>query len=89
MKRSNFAVNFAILSRNSSNPKLMLGSESAIDGAAAEANGGRIVLVDSEGSNAVAILNGLSVSYKGCFDMVFVFAFQGEALPSRDVFGRC
>jgi RNA polymerase I-specific transcription initiation factor RRN6 len=37
--------------RRSSNPKLMLGSESAIEGAAAEARGGRMPLVESEGSN--------------------------------------
>lgn len=34
----------------------MLGSESAIEGASAEESGGRIALVDSEGSNMVAIV---------------------------------
>lgn len=43
-------------SRNSSKPKLILGRESAMDGASAEDNGARIVLVDSDGSNAVAIV---------------------------------
>jgi hypothetical protein len=56
MKASNLTVNFAILSRNSSNPKLMLGSVSAIDGASADERGGRMVLVESEGSKAMAIL---------------------------------
>ncbi len=35
----------------------MLGSESAIDGASAEDRGGRIALVDSEGSNIVAMID--------------------------------
>lgn len=56
MKVSNFTVNFAILSRSSSKPKLMLGSESAIEGASAEESGGRIVLVESEGSKAVDMM---------------------------------
>lgn len=34
----------------------MLGSESAIEGASAEARGGRMPLVESEGSNEEAIL---------------------------------
>lgn len=34
----------------------MLGRESAIEGALAEESGGRIVLVESEGSNVVAIV---------------------------------
>jgi hypothetical protein len=34
---------------------LMFGRESAIDGASAEDSGGRIALVDSDGSNAVDI----------------------------------
>jgi hypothetical protein len=34
----------------------MLGSESAIEGALAEWRGGRIVLVEREGSNKVAIV---------------------------------
>lgn len=37
--------------RKSSKPKLMLGSESAIEGASADASGGRVPLVDSDGSN--------------------------------------
>lgn len=36
MNESNFTVNFAMRSRSSSNPKFMLGSESAIDGASAD-----------------------------------------------------
>jgi RNA polymerase I-specific transcription initiation factor RRN6 len=51
MNASNLTVNWAMLLRKSSNPKLMLGSESAIDGASAEASGGRMPLVESEGSN--------------------------------------
>jgi hypothetical protein len=35
---------------------LTLGSESAIEGALAEESGGRIVLVESEGSKVVAIM---------------------------------
>ena len=35
----------------------MLGSESAIEGAAAEERGGRMALVDSEGSNKVPMLS--------------------------------
>jgi hypothetical protein len=53
MNVSNLTVNLAILSRSSSNPKLMLGRESAIEGASAEESGGRIMLVDSDGSKAV------------------------------------
>jgi hypothetical protein len=56
MKVSNLTVNFAIRSRSSSNPKLMLGSESAIDGASAEDSGGRIALVESEGSKTVDMI---------------------------------
>ena len=37
--------------RRSSNPKLILGSESAIDGASAVVRGGRIPLVERDGSN--------------------------------------
>jgi len=55
MNVSNLTVNFAIRSRSSSNPKLILGSESAIDGASAEERGGRIALVDKEGSKTVDI----------------------------------
>lgn len=43
--------------RKSSNPKLMLGNESAIDGASAEASGGRIPLVERDGSNEEAIVS--------------------------------
>lgn len=50
MKASNLAVNWAMRLRRSSKPKLMLGSESAIDGASAEASGGRMPLVESDGS---------------------------------------
>ena len=55
MKLSNLTVNFAILSRNSSKPKLILGRESAIEGASAEESGGRIALFESDDSNNVAI----------------------------------
>jgi hypothetical protein len=57
MKVSNLTVNFAIRSRSSSKPKLILGNESAIEGASAVESGGRIVLVGSEGSNAVDIVS--------------------------------
>lgn len=57
MKLSNLAVNFAMRSRSSSNPKLMDGSESAIEGACAEERGGRIAPVEREGSKAVAIFD--------------------------------
>jgi hypothetical protein len=50
MKASNFAVNCAILLRRSSKPKFMLGRESAIDGASVDASGGRMALVESDGS---------------------------------------
>jgi hypothetical protein len=56
MKVSNFIVNFAMRSRSSSNPKLMLGSVSAIDGASAELRGGRIALVDRDGSKTVDMI---------------------------------
>jgi hypothetical protein len=55
MKLSNFTVNLAILSRRSSNPKLMLGRESAIEGASADESGARITLVESRGSNVAGI----------------------------------
>ena len=57
MKVSNLTVNFAIRSRSSSKPKLILGSESAIEGTSAVESGGRIVLVESEGSNAVDMVS--------------------------------
>lgn len=50
IKASNFAVNCAIRLRKSSKPKLRLGRESAMEGASADANGGRMALVDSDGS---------------------------------------
>lgn len=55
MNASNFTVNCAMELRKSSNPKLMLGNESAIDGASAEARGGRMPLVESDGSNEEVI----------------------------------
>ena len=58
MKASNLTVNFVMRSRNSSKPKLILGKESAIEGASAEERGGRIALVESDGSNSVDILRG-------------------------------
>jgi hypothetical protein len=56
MKASNLAVNLAMRSRSSSKPKLMLGSVSASDG---PPMGGRLVDIDSEGSNAEAIAGGI------------------------------
>ena len=55
MKASNLAVNWAMRLRKSSNPKLILGSESAIDGANADDSGGRIPLVERDGSNEDAM----------------------------------
>jgi hypothetical protein len=48
--------------RKSSNPKLMLGSVSAIDGASAVVSGGRTPLVESEGSNEDDIVSRISES---------------------------
>lgn len=43
----------------------MLGRESAIEGASAERRGGRIVLVDREGSNKVAIVESkISIAFE-------------------------
>ena len=56
MKSSKRSVNFAIRSRNSSKPKFIFGSESAIDGASAEERGARMMLVDNDGSNIAAIM---------------------------------
>jgi hypothetical protein len=56
MKLSNFTVNFAMRSRSSSKPKLILGRDSAIEGAFADVNGGFIALVESDGSNTLPIL---------------------------------
>lgn len=42
--------------RRSSKPKLMLGNWSAIDGASADDSGGRMPLVDSDGSKDVDIV---------------------------------
>ena len=66
MKASNLTVNFAIRSRNSSKPKLMLGSESAIEGASAEERGGRIALVERDGSKAVDMIASIHI-----FDVIF------------------
>ena len=55
MNSSNRSVKRAIRSRRSSKPKLMFGRLSAIEGASADERGGRIALVDREGSNMVAI----------------------------------
>ena len=56
MKMSNLSVNRAIRSRRSSNPKLILGKESAIEGASAVSNEARIALADKDGSNIVAMM---------------------------------
>lgn len=55
MKSSNRSVKLAIRWRRSSKPKWILGSESAIDGAAAE-RGGLILLDDRDCSNIVAMM---------------------------------
>ena len=56
MKSSNRSVKRAMRSRRSSKPKLILGRESAIDGASAEERGGCEMLAESEDSNIVAIM---------------------------------
>ena len=61
MNASNLMVNCAMRLRSSSNPKLMLGRESATDGASADESGGRIPLVESDGSK-VAMISGVSES---------------------------
>lgn len=50
MNASNFVVNCVMRARRSSSPKLILGSWSAIDGASADWSGGRVPLIDREGS---------------------------------------
>jgi len=54
MKASNLTVNLFMRSRSSSKPKFVFGSESAIEGAAADI-GALLRLCDSEGSNAAMI----------------------------------
>lgn len=56
MNSSKRSVKRAMRSRKSSKPKLMFGSESAIEGASADERGGRIALVEREGSKMVAIV---------------------------------
>lgn len=56
MKVSNLSVKRAMRSRRSSKPKLMLGSESAIEGVSTVSDEGRIALVDAGSSNIVAIM---------------------------------
>jgi hypothetical protein len=56
IKLSNLIVNLAIRSRSSSKPKLMLGRESAIEGASEDERGGRIVLVEREGSKGIVVV---------------------------------
>lgn len=60
-------MNCAMVLRRSSNPKLMLGNESAIDGASAEASGGRMPLVESDGSNEEVIVSENSIVSVGCW----------------------
>ncbi len=61
IKLSNLTVNLAMRSRRSLNPKSILGRVSAIEGASADAYGGRIVLVESDGSKSVAMMRDLDV----------------------------
>ena len=56
MNSSKRSVKRAMRSRKSSKPKLMFGSESAIEGASADERGARIALVEREGSKTVAIV---------------------------------
>ena len=60
MKSSNRSVKRAMRSLRSSKPKLMLGRVSAIEGALAEERGGRMVLVETAGSNIVDMMVELS-----------------------------
>ena len=62
--------------RRSSNPKLILGRESAIEGAYAEVSGGRMPLAERDGSNEDNMLNRLLVRDK--LDRYFVGGEPGE-----------
>ena len=62
MNSSKRSVNRAMRSRRSSKPKLMVGRESAIEGASTDESGGRMALAESEGSNKVAIVSNLEAS---------------------------
>ena len=61
MKASNRAVNWAMRLRRSSKPKFILGNESAIEGASADVRGGRMPLVDNEGSKEEAMMGECNV----------------------------
>jgi len=66
IKSSKRSVKRAMRSRRSSKPKLMFGRESAIEGASAR--GGRMVLVDKEGSKGVDIVEVVTcVSFRCSF----------------------
>lgn len=56
MKSSKRSVKHAIRSRKSSKPKLMAGRLSAIEVASAVENGGRMALVERDGSKRVDIV---------------------------------
>ena len=56
MKSSNRSVKRAIRSRRSSKPKLMAGRLSAIEVASAVESGGRMALVERDGSKRVDIV---------------------------------
>ena len=56
MKSSKRSVKRAMRSRRSSNPKVMAGRVSAIDGASAVESGARMALVERDGSKSVDIV---------------------------------
>lgn len=72
MKVSNLTVNLAMRSRRSSNPKLIEGRESAIEGAWTEERGGCMMLEESVESKSVAMLSNSLFSRMN--RKVFVFA---------------
>lgn len=61
----------------------MLGSESAIEGASAVSVEGRIVLVESEGSNIVPMMSGYS--FRLCLKLYRVFRVEGVFGAEREM----
>lgn len=64
--------------RRSSNPKFILGSESAIEGASAVVRGGRMPLVERDGSNDEDI-----VVYISCAMLWHMMGFYSEICRKR------
>jgi len=89
MKSSNLRVNLVIRSRKSSKPKLTLGRVSAIDGASAEAKGGRIALAESEDSKIVVMAlrdtdSNRSVGLANCWAIMFSLGTFSKVVLRRD-----